>query len=371
VKVLDSTEKKEIINVLPTSSVPDWWIEGLDIDILKDKTIDRLLGTIYGNCLGDAYGLATEFMSKEDVNDFYGPTEVIPFPKFKRNHHNSRWKIGDCTDDSDQMLLILESIMDTKGNIPVAIKKFAWKLLYWAEKGFPELGDKGGLGIGKTTLTVLSDPAFVTSPQEVAKKIWDGSSTKPAPNGGVMRTSITGCYKYSDIPVVVDNTIQFCKVTHYDSRCVASCVATSAAIALMLQGKYILSSGELDIDTICGEAYQLALMHTDAQEDFLTHVTAEKVQQLQLDDKRTIGYTLKCVGSGFWGLRSKKNFKDTLLELIREGGDADTNGAVCGALLGCKLGYSQLPKDWLASLLHKTWLDRKVIAFLKFNGNLP
>jgi len=186
-----------------------------------------------------------------------------------------------------------------------------------------------------------------------------------------MRTSITGCYKYSDTQAVVDNTIQFCKVTHYDSRCVASCVATSVAIALMLQGKHVLSSGDLDIDAICSEAYQLAMMHTDEQEDFLTHVTAEKLQQLQLDDKRTIGYTLKCVGSGFWGLRSKKDFKETLHELIREAGDADTNGAVCGALLGCKLGYSQLPKDWLASLLHKKWLDRKVIAFLKFNGNLP
>lgn len=27
--------------------------------------------------------------------------------------------------------------------------------------------------------------------------------------------------------------------------------------------------------------------------------------------------------------------------------DSDTNAAVAGALLGCKLGYSKLPQDWL------------------------
>ena len=40
-----------------------------------------------------------------------------------------------------------------------------------------------------------------------------------------------------------------------------------------------------------------------------------------------------------------------------QGGDADTNGAVAGALLGCKLGSSALPPTWLKGLKHKGWLD--------------
>ena len=42
--------------------------------------------------------------------------------------------------------------------------------------------------------------------------------------------------------------------------------------------------------------------------------------------------------------------------LILQGGDADTNGAVAGALLGCKLGSSALPPTWLKGLKHKGWL---------------
>ena len=46
-----------------------------------------------------------------------------------------------------------------------------------------------------------------------------------------------------------------------------------------------------------------------------------------------------------------------VLFLILQGGDADTNGAVAGALLGCKLGSSVLPPTWLKGLKHKGWLD--------------
>lgn len=43
-----------------------------------------------------------------------------------------------------------------------------------------------------------------------------------------------------------------------------------------------------------------------------------------------------------------------------QAGDADTNGAVAGALLGCKLGASKLPESWLNQLLNKAWLDEKI-----------
>lgn len=49
-----------------------------------------------------------------------------------------------------------------------------------------------------------------------------------------------------------------------------------------------------------------------------------------------------------------------------QGGHATCNASVAGALLGCKYGYSELPKEWLEGLLPKqvTWLNRKVNALL-------
>ena len=79
-----------------------------------------------------------------------------------------------------------------------------------------------------------------------------------APNGGVMRTSILGTMEYHDIAKVIENTKSACKVTHADPRCVASCVAVTMAIALMLQGKHMMKNGDYNIDAITKEAHAAA-----------------------------------------------------------------------------------------------------------------
>jgi len=90
----------------------------------------------------------------------------------------------------------------------------------------------------------------------------------------------------------------------------------------------------------------------------------EELLRLNLDEENKIGYTLKCMGSGLWGVCSGRDFKTTLNALIKQGGDGDTNGAVCGGMYGARYGYSSLPRAWLCCLPHKSWLDNKVLAFL-------
>ena len=41
-------------------------------------------------------------------------------------------------------------------------------MLFWARKGFPELGDKGGSDIGTTTTFVLRRENFKKEPHEVS-----------------------------------------------------------------------------------------------------------------------------------------------------------------------------------------------------------
>jgi len=51
-----------------------------------------------------------------------------------------------------------------------------------------------------------------------------------------------------------------------------------------------------------------------------------------------------------------------------EGGDADTNGAVAGAMLGCLVGYERLDEEWKGELLHREWLEKKVDNLLILMG---
>jgi len=41
------------------------------------------------------------------------------------------------------------------------------------------------------------------------------------------------------------------------------------------------------------------------------------------------------------------------------GGDADTNCAVAGSLLGAYLGVEALPSHWIDGLAHREWLEQK------------
>lgn len=116
---------------------------------LKDQSnnnmMDRLLGCAYGQALGDAYGLSTEFETREKVKHKYpDASAIIPFPDYILTSHSRRWKRGDWTDDTDQWILILETLTDGNGDEKV----FAKKLQRWIENGFRELGDYGGMGIG-------------------------------------------------------------------------------------------------------------------------------------------------------------------------------------------------------------------------------
>ena len=116
------------------------------------KLLDRLLGCAYGQALGDAYGLATEFEDRVQVRDNYpDKSKIIPFPDYVPTHHNRRWARGDWTDDTDQWILILETIMESDGDVQV----FAKKLKTWIQKGYPELGDHGGMGLGANVSQVI------------------------------------------------------------------------------------------------------------------------------------------------------------------------------------------------------------------------
>ena len=101
---------------------------------------------------------------------------------------------------------------------------------------------------------------------QAAHDIWMLSNKYLAPNGGVMRTSILGTMEYHDLNKVIENTKNACKVTHADPRCVASCVAVTVAIALMLQGKHKTKSGEYNVDAITKEAHASAEQELEKDE---------------------------------------------------------------------------------------------------------
>lgn len=71
---------------------------------------DRIKGCIFGQAIGDALGLGTEFMSKEEVMRNY-PHGLTDYAQIVQDRHRSGWKRGEWPDDTDMMLCIADAVV--------------------------------------------------------------------------------------------------------------------------------------------------------------------------------------------------------------------------------------------------------------------
>jgi ADP-ribosylglycohydrolase len=62
------------------------------------------------------------------------------------------------------------------------------------------------------------------------------------------------------------------------------------------------------------------------------------------------------------------DFATGIQKILLQAGDADTNGAVAGAMMGCKLGYKGLPREWVEGLTHFEWLKGKADLLVRLMG---
>ncbi|KAG0322194.1 hypothetical protein BGZ97_008346 [Linnemannia gamsii] len=206
--------------------------------LTKDQLHDRIRGILYGNAVGDAYGLATEFMSKKNARHLYGNGPIAfgsePGYPIWEDTHRSKWDRNDFTDDTDQLLLILQSLEQTRDG-RLHATNFAKRLKEWSVIGFPELGTPPR-GIGYTVGSTLTHPDFRFNPHKAAFDIWDSRGRSLAANGAVMRTSVLGIESFWDEHRVVENTLAAAKVTHADPRSIISALIASVLISRLLRG---------------------------------------------------------------------------------------------------------------------------------------
>ncbi len=306
-------------------------------------TVDKIRGVLFGHAIGDALGVSLEGWSKSQIRDKYpqGYSSYEQMDHFKRR----RWEPGEWTDDTEQMLCILNSILEKK---TINVKDIAKRIHHWAEDG--------GKGIGRTVASLVYSSGFTNDPYRSSKDLWERSRRSLAPNGGIMRTSVLGAWKYWDEREVIENAETVCRITHWDPRCVGSCVAVSYAISVLLKGKE-------DVERI----YQKVLTIMDSYDNRIRpslELAQGSIPGLGLDGYDSMGYTLKALSAGFWALLQAEDFKEGILTVINEGGDTDTNGAVAGALLGAKLGFSSISEKYVSGLLKKAFLEDKIEKFL-------
>jgi ADP-ribosylglycohydrolase len=294
---------------------------------------------LFGLAVGDALGLATEFMSKDEVQTHY-PDGISDYSQIIRDKHRSRWSPGSWTDDTDQALCIINAVRNHRQLTAVT---FAQELRKWF--------DKNPMGIGQTVYKVITAPQFTEKPHSAAKLIWKMSGRKSAANGAIMRTAAVACWQSDDESAVRSNAETICKVTHYDPRCVGSSV-----IITMIVRSLITSGEPLSLHQLIqlGEDYDPRIR------EYIVLAYNNSISSLNLDDKQTMGYTLKTMAAGLWAYFHATSYEHGISTIIRQGGDADTNAAVAGSILGAKFGLNNIPSNWLNGLQNKHILTNAI-----------
>ena len=363
----------ELPGHLPARPIPEAdppkVIPGVHSGLSAAQLCDRIGGLLWGCALGDAVGLSTEFMEKADAMRAYpDPTQLSPACRVE-DKHRMRWAPGDWTDDTDQMVLLLDAVV--AGNGVLQEDAFAKGLKAWSRRGFPELGDSSGLGIGQTVRSVLEHHAFDVAPRVAADVVWRESGCTLAANGAIMRCAAAALGCFWDEAVVRHNATTSAAITHADPRCLTSCVCVALLLASLLTG-HGTETLEQRRELLLSVTLQ-AGCHLDGGDldELFQHV---EVKSSGLGDLKLgsggIGYTYKPLGAAAWAFLHADCFKEAIQAIAMEAGDADSNAAVAGAVLGARLGYERLPQDWLQELpaAQVAWFHAKITSCLAMLG---
>jgi len=329
----------------PASVKVDGWPDAL----AKAASLPRALGALLGLAVGDALGTTNEFQSL-DAPAFpelaTGPiADIVGQGPF-------RLIAGQVTDDTQMATAIADMFwkvnMFTSGTL--AVRYLAWRSVAFDV----------GVQIGQALdLITRQAPA-----ERAGRLVWEERNRFPAGNGSLMRTAVIGALlaampEARRAAAVLDSAI-----THFDPRCQLACAAFDAAIAHALTARPSPASMLRAAREELGEAAALLkARHGDlvAEIDAAVAALAADLDAAREDDPglysdelhvhRSAGFVRVAFRLAFWELLHAPDFRAGVVDAANRGGDADTNAAIVGALLGAFHGVDGIPRPWIDRIL--------------------
>jgi ADP-ribosyl-[dinitrogen reductase] hydrolase len=286
---------------------------------------DRVVGSCLGLALGDALGAPFEFLRGRNVPD---PIPALERPWLDRPP-------GSTTDDTALARNLMTSLAERGGFDPDDLIE---RHLAWFRSDPPD--------VGTITGRVLRRVDAGEDAATVALEVWEQRGPEvSAGNGSVMYCAPLGL-AYANRPgELFELAPALSALTHHDGRCKTAVLAVTLAVAA-------LARGEAAEDAARSALAAVQELEGGEELEYLVEA-AGSPRPIDGPDQ---GFVLFTAGLAFQALVRGGGVETELRRVVSLGGDADTNAAVAGALLGARDGVEGLPADWLERLL-----DRDVI----------
>ncbi|HRI68121.1 MAG TPA: ADP-ribosylglycohydrolase family protein [Polyangium sp.] len=306
-------------------------------------------GTLLGLAIGDAFGTTLEFKA----------CEAPMFPTLATGPHVDMTgggpfsvEPGQVTDDSQMAACLAASLKQHRRFHPTDV---AQRYVAWMAHAFD---------IGNLTHASLAMIQRGVSIGEASRRAWIHSNKQSAGNGSLMRIAPIAVAFADDPEARRMAALADSAITHYDPRCRLACAAYCAALAEAGAGRcdplamHAAALKELDDAALT----LINLVPTDgpdterAREALVGDLELAKrddpgLYKADIHIHRSQGFVRVAFRLAFWELLHVPTFEAALLDTVNRGGDADTNGAIVGALFGARFGESALPGAWVTRVL--------------------
>jgi len=266
-----------------------------------EARVARAQGCLLGQVIGDSLGSLVEFKTAAEIAQL--------FPRGLRDladggvYHTIA---GQPTDDSEMALALARTL--------VASKEF----------------------ISEKTLDAYRE-WMTTRPVDIGTTTERGllglNTTESESNGSLMRVSPIGVWAAGDPARAAAAAREDSALTHRNPVCVEACAGYAAAIAAGVAGASRHEMHEAALKNTRGKARE-AIERADLPREF----------------HAKMGWVLIALENAFFHLKGSA-FEEALVSTVAQGGDTDTNAAICGALLGAADGRNAIPSRWILPVL--------------------
>lgn len=295
----------------------------------------RALAALRGLAIGDALGMPTQLMSREEVARRFGAVDwFLPAP----NDHPiaAGLPAGSVTDDTEQAVLLGRLLVQGRGRIDPAL--LASALVEW-EDG---MRARGSLDLLGPSTKRAVEAVLAGEPVEQAGRYG-------ATNGAAMRIAPVGIATgIDDLTVLVDRVEQASLVSHNTGIALAGAAAVAAAVSAGLSGIGYLEPAVAAARLAAGRGHWVA--GADVAERIVWVGTlvdpARPADGLELV-YRLVGTSLATQESVPAAFAILALYPDDPWAAVRAaaglGGDADTIAAMVGAIAGARVGSDAFP----------------------------
>jgi ADP-ribosyl-[dinitrogen reductase] hydrolase len=280
---------------------------------------DKAVGALLGLAVGDALG---------------GPVEGVGADDLGGNHSEMTGggvyglEPGQGTADTAMTLTLASSLIEQGG---FDADRVLSSYVSWFRSDPPGMSDH--------MRQVLDTVAGGADAYRATSSVHFGG-VPTSGNGALARTTPIGIAFAGREDALRDATLADCALTHFDP------LAGKVALLHNQVLSWVLTHGpQLVFDQLKNPEWL-----DDRIEDVVIPATAGVLGYAVAMSREEPGSALASLAIALAAFFNADDFEKGLVWAVNLGGDADTNGAVTGALLGARLGAGAIPERWLSVL---------------------